>query len=131
MVEVIILKKLTLLVKERMQLDEEPLPKDYFHMIGGSGTGGLLAVLLGRFGMSASECITKYAGLSREIFHDRNRKSRSVLRTAGGHEVWRVRALGCFGATTLENAVKRIAQEKDHHQEARFKCGDREPHCKA
>jgi patatin-like phospholipase/acyl hydrolase len=128
-VEVIILKELMLLVKERMQLDEEPLPKDYFHMIGGSGTGGLLAILLGRFGMSASECIVKYADLSREIFHYSNKRSRKVGTTAGRHDVRKVRS--GFGVTTLENAVKRIAQEKHHHQEAKFNGGDREPHCKA
>jgi len=100
--------ELMLLVKERMRLDEIPLPKNYFDMIGGSGTGGLLAIMLGRFGMSATACVRNYADLSRMIFQDSNKKLRNPLSS------WRP----SFEAITLENAMKRIAQENGSHPEA-------------
>jgi patatin-like phospholipase/acyl hydrolase len=48
----------------------QPLPKpcDYFDMIGGTSTGGLIAIMLGRLGMSVDECIRHYLELSKEIF---------------------------------------------------------------
>ena len=48
---------------------EEPLrPCDYFDMIGGTSTGGLIALMLGRLGMTVDDCIKTYADLSPKIF---------------------------------------------------------------
>ncbi|KAL2204191.1 FabD/lysophospholipase-like protein [Sarocladium strictum] len=37
-------------------------------MIGGTSTGGLIAIMLGRLGMTVDECINSYLHLSKEIF---------------------------------------------------------------
>ena len=98
MIGAIILKKLMMLIQKRMHLDEEPLPQDHFDLIAGSGTGGLLAIMLGRLGMSATQCATKYADLAGEVFPDSDMKSHTAM----------IPEKGCFSATTLKNAVKRI-----------------------
>ncbi|KAH8813726.1 acyl transferase/acyl hydrolase/lysophospholipase [Flagelloscypha sp. PMI_526] len=39
----------------RTILGEDKRPFDYFHLIGGSGTGGIIAILLGRFQMTVKQ----------------------------------------------------------------------------
>jgi predicted acylesterase/phospholipase RssA len=53
---------------ESLDPDNPPLPCDYFDMIGGTSTGGLIAIMLGRLHMTVDECITEYKRLSPRIF---------------------------------------------------------------
>jgi len=53
---------------ELINPDDHPKPCDYFDMIGGTSTGGLVAIMLGRLCMSVDECITAYERLSDGIF---------------------------------------------------------------
>lgn len=43
-------------------------PCDYFDLIGGTSTGGLLSIMLGRLEMHTSECIRTYISLAKKIF---------------------------------------------------------------
>ncbi|KAF5576704.1 calcium-independent phospholipase [Fusarium pseudoanthophilum] len=43
-------------------------PCDYFDLIGGTSTGGLLAIMLGRLQMDTQLCIQAYKSLSKEVF---------------------------------------------------------------
>jgi predicted acylesterase/phospholipase RssA/pimeloyl-ACP methyl ester carboxylesterase len=43
-------------------------PCDYFDLIGGTSTGGLLAIMLGRLEMNTRECISTYRTLAKKIF---------------------------------------------------------------
>lgn len=43
-------------------------PCEYFDLIGGTSTGGIIALMLGRLRMSVQECIDEYTTLSKEIF---------------------------------------------------------------
>lgn len=113
MVGAIILEELMVLVRERLDMDwdDEPFPADYFDLIGGSGTGGLLAIMVGQFGMSAQESTRNYRDLSKELFQDSNKKS----------HYFGPAAEDCFKAATLEKAFKSIVRQKnslDHRQEA-------------
>ncbi|KAJ7112508.1 acyl transferase/acyl hydrolase/lysophospholipase, partial [Mycena epipterygia] len=45
------------------QLDTDPSPCDYFDLIGGSGTGGIIALMLGRLRMSVKDTIAAYETL--------------------------------------------------------------------
>ncbi|KAK0640003.1 Patatin group M-2 [Lasiodiplodia hormozganensis] len=45
-----------------------PKPCDCFDMIGGTSTGGLIALLLGRLRLTVDECISVYSELSPKIF---------------------------------------------------------------
>ncbi|KAK3312106.1 hypothetical protein B0H66DRAFT_570079 [Apodospora peruviana] len=41
-------------------------------MIGGTSTGGLIAIMLGRLQMTVDECIKAYTTISDEVFQKRN-----------------------------------------------------------
>ncbi|KAH0396665.1 phospholipase, patatin family protein, partial [Aureobasidium melanogenum] len=53
--------------------DNPPRPCDYFDIIGGTSTGGLIAIMLGRLEMSVDECIKTYTELSKDVFHKTRR----------------------------------------------------------
>ncbi len=60
-----------LILKQLMEsIDSKnpPKPCDYFDMIGGTSTGGLMALMLGRMRLTVDECIAAYSELSPEIF---------------------------------------------------------------
>lgn len=45
-----------------------PLPADYFDIIGGNGTGGLIALMLGRMRMNVEDAKQWYVELTRYVF---------------------------------------------------------------
>ncbi|KAF5712885.1 calcium-independent phospholipase [Fusarium mundagurra] len=47
---------------------EQKKPCNYFDLIGGTSTGGLLAIMLGRLQMDTQLCIQAYKSLSKEVF---------------------------------------------------------------
>lgn len=51
----------------------QPLPKpcEYFDMIAGTSTGGLIAIMLGRLEMTIDECIDAYQRLSKDVFGEK------------------------------------------------------------
>ena len=84
-------------VKARLGLPDDaddPLPCEYFQLIGGTSTGGLIAIMLSRLRMTAAEAAEQYIELARQIFGPQNQKSRFQD--------------GKFKATTLEEAVKKL-----------------------
>ena len=60
------------LIDEMQRLEGNPnsgkRPCDYFDLIGGTSTGGLLAIMLGRLQMDARSCIIAYRSLSQKVF---------------------------------------------------------------
>ena len=48
--------------------DHIPRPCDYFDLIVGSGTGGLIAIMLGRLRMNTKECMKVYFEMTRKVF---------------------------------------------------------------
>ena len=84
-------------VKARLGLPDDaddPLPCEYFQLIRGTSTGGLIAIILSRLRMTAAEAAEQYNELARQILWPQNQKS------------WLQD--GKFKAITLENAVKRV-----------------------
>ncbi|KAF2083634.1 FabD/lysophospholipase-like protein [Saccharata proteae CBS 121410] len=56
-------------LKKRASNDNTPLkPCDYFDIIGGTSTGGIIAVLLGRLRLDVRSCIKIYSRLAQDIF---------------------------------------------------------------
>jgi len=94
-----------------------PQPCDYFDMIGGTSTGGLIAVMLGRLRMSVDECIDAYASLSDKVFEKK------------AHRVnIRGQLQGRFDAAALESAIKQILRERGLRDDALLK--DTDASCK-
>jgi predicted acylesterase/phospholipase RssA len=58
----------------RAQNDTTPLkPCDYFDLIGGTSTGGIIAILLSRLRLDCRQCIAIYSKLAEQIFkHDKS-----------------------------------------------------------
>ncbi|CAI6341293.1 unnamed protein product [Periconia digitata] len=55
-------------VMELIDPEDTPKPCEYFDMIGGTSTGGLIAIMLGRLEMGIDECIAKFKELSLKAF---------------------------------------------------------------
>ncbi|KAK0725501.1 acyl transferase/acyl hydrolase/lysophospholipase [Lasiosphaeris hirsuta] len=51
-------------------------PCDMFDLIGGTSTGGLIAIMLGRLEMDVKECIDAYKALMKKVFGDRKNLSK-------------------------------------------------------
>lgn len=51
-----------------IDLSEKLYPHKYFDLIGGTSTGGLVAIMLGRLGMDIQAAIDKYEQLGAIIF---------------------------------------------------------------
>ncbi|KAJ7499622.1 hypothetical protein FB451DRAFT_1429577 [Mycena latifolia] len=61
--ELIILDRLMYQIQTKLGLDLPPHPCDYFELIGGSGTGGIIALMLGRCRMSIADAISAFEKL--------------------------------------------------------------------
>ncbi|THU91085.1 FabD/lysophospholipase-like protein [Dendrothele bispora CBS 962.96] len=107
--ELIVLHEIMVRVQDRKNLPELPKPCDYFHLIGGTSTGGLIAIMLGRLELSTEEALAQYKAFAGHIFGKKNRKSK-------GHD-------GAFKATTLEGEMKKLLQSCCRDPEA-LMCGD-------
>ncbi|KAG7410244.1 Phospholipase A I [Fusarium oxysporum f. sp. raphani] len=90
--------------------DSPPKPCDYFDMISGTSTGGLIAIMLGRLRMTVDECIVAYTSLSNMVFEKKRHRSKINGQLQGR-----------FDATALEQAVKKILVENGHDEEALLK----------
>ncbi|OAQ99127.1 hypothetical protein LLEC1_03559 [Akanthomyces lecanii] len=71
-------------------------PWQYFDLIGGTSTGGIIALMLGRLRMGVEECIQEYAKLGEIVFSDRHGPPSEAM----------------FDATKFEEAIKSVIRKK-------------------
>jgi patatin-like phospholipase/acyl hydrolase len=90
--------------------DSPPKPCEFFDMIGGTSTGGLIAIMLGRLNMTVDECIQAYISLAGKVFE----KKRTWVKING-------KIRGQFLATDFEQAVKGMIQDLGLDQEILLK----------
>lgn len=83
----------------RAQSDHTPLkPCDYFDLIGGTSTGGIIAILLSRLRLDCKQCINIYSKLAEQIFkHDKSIKVFGAKLPTGSTR---------FSGVVLANAIK-------------------------
>ncbi|KAF2817462.1 FabD/lysophospholipase-like protein, partial [Mytilinidion resinicola] len=96
--ELLILDEIMRRVRYDLNLAEMPRPCDYFDLIGGTSTGGLIALMLGRLQMTTDEALRTYNSLARAIFSKDNKK-------------WSAQD-GVFKATTLKDKVQEVVLKK-------------------
>jgi len=48
--------------------DKDVEPHEIFNLVAGTSTGGLIAVMLGKLGMTVVDCIKAYHDISKDIF---------------------------------------------------------------
>ncbi|KAF2179657.1 FabD/lysophospholipase-like protein [Zopfia rhizophila CBS 207.26] len=93
--------------------DNTPLkPCHYFDMIGGTSTGGIIAVLLGRLRMDVPTCIQIYNRLSKVVFG----KDYSVKMLGMKIPYRRTR----FSSSVLEEAIKNVLLEQGFSKDERM-----------
>lgn len=87
-----------------------PKPCDYFDMIGGTSTGGLIAVMLGCLQMTVDECIQAYTALSDKVFE----KKAHRVKINGQLQ-------GRFDTAALEQAIKKILRDRGRSEDILLK----------
>ncbi|MCJ1434912.1 hypothetical protein MMC27_004282 [Xylographa pallens] len=105
--ELLILKRLMHRIDPQTKDRKLPKPCDYFDVMYGTSTGGLVAIMLGRLELDIDTCIERYIRLSRRIFP---KKSSSWLNTT---VKWVAAYQGkeWFDSTEYENCVKEVVEE--------------------
>ncbi|KAF8532066.1 acyl transferase/acyl hydrolase/lysophospholipase, partial [Trichophaea hybrida] len=107
----IILKHLMASLVKESVITEQTLPCEYFDMIGGTSTGGIIAILLGRLRLSVDECIKLYESMGSEIFRKTKNFQTGTM----------------FSASRLEHVFHRIVSERTRNESEllRYSCEDR------
>lgn len=77
---------------------EEIQPHDIFNLVAGTSTGGLIAIMLGKLGMTVDECILAYEQLASDIFGKKHLRARftgglAPAKYSGSGMMHRVRTL--------------------------------------
>ncbi len=94
--------------REGHHLDElnpkwaELKPCDYFDLIGGTGTGGLIAIMLGRLRMGIEDCKSVYQEMTRFVFETDKTIAGIPYRST------------LFKASKLEDAIRNCVQEYEN-----------------
>jgi patatin-like phospholipase/acyl hydrolase len=99
-----------------------PSPCEYFDMIGGTSTGGLIALMLGRLRMSVDECIDVYETMSKEVFSKTHRFPVQTLHPR--------QTQGRFDHGALERHVKLLLERRGLHPDTLFDDELEEGSCK-
>ncbi|XP_006463282.1 hypothetical protein AGABI2DRAFT_74034, partial [Agaricus bisporus var. bisporus H97] len=96
-------------------LDRLPKPCDYFDLIGGTSTGGIIALMLGRLRMDVDTALTQYDDLAKQVF--------SAMKPWPWGD-------GKFRATTLEAAMKSVVKNVTGDSESSLLEGDQARVCR-
>ncbi|KAB2098891.1 hypothetical protein AG0111_0g12907 [Alternaria gaisen] len=100
-------------IRDDCGLEETPPPCKYFNLIGGTSTGGIIAIMLGRLGMTVRLCLEAYKRMAEQAFTPKgNKLSRTFSLPASPR--------GEFAGKALADAVKKIVKERTGDEEAVF-----------
>ncbi|KAI0901540.1 acyl transferase/acyl hydrolase/lysophospholipase [Annulohypoxylon nitens] len=90
-------------VRDAQNLDHVPKPCDFFDLIGGTSTGGIIAIMLGRLSMTIDECIRVYDRVAEAAFTRKRNRVRLI-----SSSVYSSRAL----ETVIQEVVKEFCTEE-------------------
>ncbi|KAG6916206.1 hypothetical protein DXG01_007836 [Tephrocybe rancida] len=96
------------------------MPCDYFDMICGTSTGGLIAIMLGRLQMTIPECIEVYTSLASDIFSASFLERGKNFATTGAY----------YKKDKFEAGLKKIIKEKTGNENASMLDPDPNNKCK-
>lgn len=91
-----------------------PKPCDLFDLIVGTSTGGLIATMLGRLGLSIEECLAYYEKIGKEVFKNRLVKGSMVKLVKG------MSNSAFYDIRKLQTCIKNVLREKNIAQDAKF-----------
>ena len=78
---------------------EIPKPADYFDLIAGTGTGGLIAIMLGRLRLDIETCMDTYVRMTKRVFETDKTIAGIPYRST------------LFKASKLEEAIRECVRE--------------------
>ncbi|OIW22746.1 hypothetical protein CONLIGDRAFT_687165 [Coniochaeta ligniaria NRRL 30616] len=107
-------------IMEAFDPQNPPKPCDYFDMIGGTSTGGLIAIMLGRLRLTVDECIQAYSELAPEAFA----KVHHRIKLRNGD------TQGRFNHVALEKGIKSLLQRYQMDPESLLKESAIDSSCK-
>jgi len=91
----LIIREMMHRIEHEERLSSTPAPHAYFDMIGGTGTGGIIALMLGRLRMSVDDAIKEYDGFVKAVYVDgRKRWGEEMFRA----KVFKEKMCGVVGA---------------------------------
>ncbi|OTB15007.1 hypothetical protein K445DRAFT_12287 [Daldinia sp. EC12] len=96
---ILILQEVMETIRRTQGLQETPRPCEYFDFIGGTSTGGIIAIMLGRLGMTIEDCIAAYRRLAKKAFTPKRRMLPLPLPPTGA-----------YSAKALETAIKELVK---------------------
>ncbi|KAL6414132.1 hypothetical protein AUP68_00648 [Ilyonectria robusta] len=102
----LILERIMQYIKEEQHLSAVPKPCEYFDMIAGTSTGGLMALMLGRLQMDVDSCIKTYCSLAEDIFPEDKRILLSQRKKLDF-----VRGKPWFDAKSLEKSLQDVIKQ--------------------
>lgn len=117
----LILQRIFRTLQRLEDLPDLPRPCDYFDLIGGTSTGGLIAIMLGRLRMTIPECIEIFKHISKSVFGDNPGTLRRIAKQMAGRPF--------FNAQALEKAIKELLTARGIDPDTLFKESD-DPKCK-
>jgi hypothetical protein len=82
--------------------EDLPRPCEVFDLIGGTSTGGLIAIMLGRLGMTVDECIETYKTVGKSVFG--KKKPLGMGRTVFSGSMYKTK--------DLQTAIKTLVEER-------------------
>ncbi len=85
--------------------DKVPKPCDYFDLIAGTGTGGLIAIMLGRLRMNTRDCMRVYVQMTRKVFETDKTIIGIPYRST------------LFKASMLEDAIRSCVRSFEHESD--------------
>ncbi|KAL1992613.1 hypothetical protein VTN49DRAFT_4645 [Thermomyces lanuginosus] len=97
----LILENIMEKIRERNGLDRVPRPCEQFDLIGGTGTGGIIAIMLGRLQMTIDDCIKEYREFARQAFTPKSWPKSASTATLES----------TFSAKRLEGAIKSMIRK--------------------
>ncbi|EMD96381.1 hypothetical protein COCC4DRAFT_155187 [Bipolaris maydis ATCC 48331] len=98
------------------ELEKNPplKPCEVFDLIGGTSTGGLIAIMLGRLEMSVDECIDAYSELAADVFGEKLHRLPVTIRGAVQPR---------FDSARLESAIRKVVAKGGASETALFNDG--------
>ncbi|KAH0541605.1 hypothetical protein FGG08_003953 [Glutinoglossum americanum] len=100
---------------KRVNPQSPPKPCEYFDLIGGTSTGGIIAIMLGRLQMDIDACIDAYVRLSSVVFQPKRVKPNIFGRAK---DIWEVD--GAYSSECLASEIKAIVASQEGNDQARL-----------
>lgn len=86
------------------ETDQVPKPCEYFDLIAGTGTGGLIAIMLGRLRMNTKDCMRVYVQMTKKVFETDKTIAGIPYRST------------LFKASLLEDAIRACVRSFEHER---------------